>query len=60
MDESTIEAFFLNHNDPWFERIQDADSEKVAIDMAAKVLRDQNQPAFSPKTLKAVVRKIRQ
>ena len=60
MDQMTIEAFFLNHNDPWYERIQDASSEKDAIQLATKALKDQQQPAFDPKDLKAVIRKIRQ
>lgn len=59
MSQNEIEAFFLNHNDPWYEKIQQAGSEKEAIDMASRVLREQNQPAFDPKDVKAVVRKIR-
>lgn len=59
MDEASIEAFFLNHDDPWFERIQEAASEKVAIDMATRVLIQALAPAFDKKDLKAVIRKIR-
>lgn len=32
--QQQIEAFFLDHNDPYFEMIQNAESETIALDIA--------------------------
>lgn len=54
----TIEAFFLNGDDPIFEQIQDADKEGKAIGLAMKALKAVNAPVDS-KVVNEVVKKIR-
>ena len=58
-DEQTVEAFFLNHDDPIFEQIQKAAKEGQAVGVAMKALKAANAPVDS-KVVAAVVKKIRE
>jgi uncharacterized protein YqeY len=57
-DSQTIEAFFLNGDDPVFEQIRNADKEGKAIGIAMKALKAANAPVDS-KLVNEVVKKIR-
>ncbi len=59
MTQEEIEAFFLNHNDPWYEKIQEAKTENEAEGMASDEL-DNWGEEYDSKDLIAVVRKIRE
>jgi hypothetical protein len=58
MTREELEAFFLNHDDPIFEQIVDAETEDEAEGLASDALNDAGQD-YEPRDLIAVVRKIR-
>lgn len=57
-DFQTTEAFFLNHDDPIFEQIQNAPKDGAAVGIAMKALKAVNAPVDS-KVVSEVVKKIR-
>lgn len=59
LNQEQIEAFFLNHDDPVYEEIQEADTEEQAEDIADHALREAGQDYDDTKDLVTVVRKIR-
>ncbi len=61
MSRDEIEAFFLNHDDPIYEQIQEAETEDEAEGIASDALNDENLgPEYESRDLIAVVRKIRE
>lgn len=58
MTQQEIEAFFLNHDDPVFEMIQDAETDDEAEGIADDFLSEANQD-YDKHDLIEVVRKIR-
>lgn len=60
MTDDELEAFFLNHDSPLFERIQDADTEEEAIYTAEQALIDDEADIwYDDEALDRVVKKIR-
>ncbi len=59
MTADELEAFFLNHDDPWFETIQEADSEGEAERLACEAL-DEAEVDYEGTMLMRVIRKIRE
>jgi len=57
-DQTAIEAFFLNGDNPVFEQIRDAKNEGAAMGLAMKTLKAESAPVNS-EDVKAVVIKIR-
>ena len=57
--QQEIEAFFLDHDDPIVERIQEEDDEVLAVAIAAHALAAGWMPPWEPKDLVAVVHRLR-
>jgi hypothetical protein len=62
VNRDELEAFFLNHDDPIFEQIRDAETEDEAEGIADDALADAGKTSddYSPRDLIAVVCKIRE
>lgn len=58
LNREQIEAFFLNHDEPVYELIQEAEDEETAEGVATHALRGAEQ-RYGAENLVAVVRKIR-
>ena len=56
-DRNEVEAFFLNHDDPVVEEIQEAETFDEAEGLAADYLADAEED-YDPADLAAVVRKL--
>ncbi len=59
MTQDEIEAFFLNHDDPIYEQIQEAETEDEAEGIASDALNDEGLE-YESRDLITVVRKIRE